>query len=122
MLAKIALLLFIVSSVFLLTALGSGLLISKLTKNQFLASQISIITAFLPAFMLSGFIFEISSMPFIIRLMTYFIPAKYMVSSLLSLFLVGNIWKLLLINTSVMFLIVIILFIIIFFQTRKRLD
>ena len=116
------LLLFLVSSVFLLTALGSGLLISLLTKNQFLASQMSIITAFLPAFMLSGFIFEISSMPFWIRLLTYIIPARYMVSSLLSLFLVGNVWRVILINTSIMGIIVLILFTTIFIQTRKRLD
>lgn len=114
--------LFVVSSVFLLTALGSGLLISTLTRNQFLASQMSLVTAFLPAFMLSGFIFEISSMPFFIRILTYFIPAKYMVSSLLSLFLVGNVWRLLLINTLIMGIIVLILFSVIFFQTRKRLD
>lgn len=116
------LLLIIVSAVFLLTALGSGLLISILTKNQFQASQISLFTAFLPAFMLSGFVFEISSMPFLIRLISYLIPARYMVSSLLSLFLVGNVWRLLIINASIMGLIALILFIAIFVQTRKRLD
>ncbi len=114
--------LLLVTSVFLLTALGTGLLISSLTRNQFLASQIAIVTSFLPAFMLSGFIFEISSMPLLIRMLTYIIPAKYMVTCLESLFLVGNVWSLLLINISIMFVIVLILFFIIFFKPRKRLD
>ena len=116
------LLLGVVSSVFLFTALGSGLLISIFTRNQFQASQISIIIAFLPAYMLSGFVFEISSMPVLIRFITYFMPARYMVSSLLSLFLVGNVWRLLIINTSIMALIAAVLFFAIFINTRKRLD
>ena len=48
---------------FLIPALGQGLLISAATKNQFLASQLALISAFLPAFLLSGFLFEIDSMP-----------------------------------------------------------
>lgn len=116
------LLLIFVGSIFLLTALGTGLIISIFTKNQFQASQISLLTAFLPAFMLSGFVFEINSMPILIRSLTYLIPAKYMVSSLLSLFLVGNVWRLLLINSAIMGFIALLLFILIFTQTRKRLD
>ncbi|EKE21531.1 MAG: hypothetical protein ACD_7C00202G0002 [uncultured bacterium] len=111
----------VVSSVFLLTALGTGLLISSLTKNQFLASQLSIVTSFLPAYMLSGFIFEISSMPFLIRALTYLFPAKYMVTCLQSLFLVGNVWRLLIVNAAIMLVIVIVLFVIIFFNPKKRL-
>jgi len=111
-----------VSAVFLLTALGTGLLISVKTKNQFLASQISIVTAFLPAFMLSGFIFEITSMPFLIQILTYFIPARYMVTCLQCLFLVGNIWRLLIINVAVMALVVFVLFLLIFIKPKKRLD
>ena len=114
--------LIIVSAVFLLTALGTGLVISSKTRNQFLSSQLSITTAFLPAFMLSGFIFEISSMPFLIRVLTYFIPARYMVTCLESLFLVGNVWRLLILNVSIMVVIVCVLFLIIFIHTKKRLD
>jgi drug efflux transport system permease protein len=114
--------LFIVSSVFLIVALGTGLLISILSKNQFIASQISIVAAFLPSFMLSGFIFEISSMPFLIRVLTTIIPAKYMVSALQSLFLVGTVWKLLLINTAILGLLAIILITAIFFKSQKRID
>lgn len=89
----------VVSSVFLFAALGLGLLISTLSKNQFVASQAAIVSAFLPSYMLSGFIFEIASMPPLIRGLTYILPARYYVSDLLSLFLVGNVTELMIRNT-----------------------
>lgn len=116
------LLLILVSAVFLLSALALGLLISTLAKNQFVASQMAMVSAFLPAFILSGFIFEISSMPFPIRAFTYLIPARYFVTSLQTLFLVGNVWKLLLINLLYMLLAGVILFSITAKKTVKRLD
>jgi len=85
-----------VSSVFLLTVLGIGLAISAKTKDQFVASQIVLNVAFLPAFILSGFIFEIRSMPLPIQMLTRIIPARYFVNSLQTLFLAGDIWKVLL--------------------------
>lgn len=84
--------LYALSAVFLLPSLGTGLLISAVTKNQFLASQIAMLSAFLPAFLLSGFIFEINSMPEIIRLITLIVPARHLVPSLQSVFLAGDIW------------------------------
>lgn len=116
------LLLTLVSAVFLITALESGLLISTLARNQFAASQAAIITAFMPAFMLSGFIFEIHSMPLFIQGVTYLIPARYFVSSLQTLFLVGNIWPLILFNLMAMSLFGCFMFIIIAKKTIKRLD
>lgn len=111
-----------VSSAFLLAALATGLLISTIANSQFVAAQISTVTAFLPAFMLSGFIFDIDSMPFLIRLITNLFPAKYMVSSLQTLFLVGNVWQLLLFNISIMLIMSCVLFIAITLRTKKRLD
>jgi ABC-2 type transport system permease protein len=67
--------------------------------------MIALITAFLPAFLLSGFIFEIASMPFIIRQITRVIPARYLVTNLKTLFLVGDIWPVIIPN--VIFLVVI---------------
>ncbi|WP_299997662.1 ABC transporter permease [uncultured Cedecea sp.] len=93
------LLLFVISSLFLLSTLGMGLLISTLTRNQFNAAQVALNAAFLPAIMLSGFIFQIDSMPAIIRAVTYIIPARYFVSTLQSLFLAGNIVSIMLVNT-----------------------
>lgn len=111
-----------VAGVFLLTALGMGLLISSLAKNQFAASQGAIIAAFLPSFFLSGFIYEISSMPKFIQIMTNFISAKYFVSSLLSLFLVGIVPRLLFYNIVMMLLIAAAFFLATTKIIVKRLD
>ena len=111
-----------VSCVFLLVALASGLLISSVSRDQFTAAQISLISAFLPAFMLSGFIFEISSMPLFIRLLTYILPARYFVSSLQTLFLVGDVWPLIGEMCLILSVFATILFLIISVKIKKRLD
>ncbi|MEI8301341.1 MAG: ABC transporter permease [Chlamydiota bacterium] len=111
-----------VASVFLVTSLGLGLLISTLAKNQFVASQIAIIAAFLPAFILSGFIYEPSSMPKVIEGLSSLIPARYFVTCLQTLFLVGPVPKLLVKNVLVMFGIGLVFFAIIARKTVKRLD
>jgi ABC-2 type transport system permease protein len=112
----------LVSSAFLFTATLLGLLISTLSRNQFVAAQASIVSGFLPAFILSGFIFEISSMPMPIQLVTYIIPARYFVSCLQTLFLVGNVWALVLPNTLYILAFGIILLLITASKTVKRLD
>jgi drug efflux transport system permease protein len=81
------------SSLFLLTALGMGLLISTVTRVQFVAGQVAIITTFLPAFILSGFIFDIGSMPRPVQWITHIIPARYFVSILKTVFLAGDTWS-----------------------------
>jgi ABC-2 type transport system permease protein len=91
-------LLFAASSLFLLAALGMGLLISTVAKNQFVAGQIAIITAYLPAFILSGFIFDIGSMPRVVQAITYVLAARYFVTILQTLFLAGNVWSVLIPN------------------------
>jgi len=91
-----------ISSAFLVPALGQGLLISAASKNQFVASQIALISGFLPAMVLSGFMFEIPSMPAPIRLITYLVPARYLVPSLQSVFLVGDLWGLFLRDIGIM--------------------
>ncbi|WP_022948937.1 ABC transporter permease [Methylohalobius crimeensis] len=85
-------LLWLASSVFLLVALGMGFLISTVTKNQFVAGQIAIIVTYLPAFILSGFIFAIHSMPTVIQWITFLVPARYYVAILQTQFLAGDIW------------------------------
>ncbi|MCA8883445.1 MAG: ABC transporter permease [Rhodobacteraceae bacterium] len=80
------------SAAFLVPALGQGLLISAVTKNQFVASQIALLLGFLPSMMLSGFLFEIPSMPPVIQAITYAVPARYLVPSLQTVFSVGDIW------------------------------
>ena len=90
--------LFLVTSLFLGSALGLGLLLSTTTRNQFIAAQFALTAAFLPAIMLSGFVFEIRSMPLAVQAVTYLIPARYFVSALQTLFQAGEIWPVLLIN------------------------
>ena len=80
------------ASLFLLAALGMGLLISTVARNQFVAGQVAIIATFLPAFMLSGFIFDIGSMPAAVQVITHVIAARYFVAILQTLFLAGDVW------------------------------
>ena len=114
--------LFISTSIFLLAALGIGLVVSSTTRNQFVASQIAIIIGFLPAFMLSGFVFEISSMPWIIQMMTYVFPPRYFVTILQSSFLSGTTWALILPSLLVMFLIASLFLGISALKMVKRID
>ena len=88
------------SALFMLVALGMGLLISVIAKNQFVAGQVSIIITFLPAFLLSGFIFQINSMPEVIQVITHIIPARYYVAILQTLFLAGDVWPIILGNSA----------------------
>ena len=88
------------SSLFLLTALGMGLFISTVTRVQFVAAQVAIITTFLPAFILSGFIFDIGSMPWPIQWLTHLIPARYYVAILKTTFLAGDVWSVILPNSA----------------------
>ncbi len=115
-------LLMFISAIFLVTSLSLGLMISTLLKNQIAAYQLTVIVAYFPAYILSGFLFEISSMPHWVRVLTHFMPAKYFVESLQALFLVGNVWRLVLINMIPMIIIALIFFGITFLKTAKRLD
>lgn len=87
-----------VSAVFLLSALGLGLFISTVARSQFVAAQVAILSAFLPAYFLSGYVFEIAGMPWPVRLLTHAISARYYVSALKTLFLAGDAWAQLLPN------------------------
>ncbi len=85
------LLLFYLSSfLFLGGALGVGLFISLISRSQQLAAMISFLTAFLPAFMLSGFIFPISNMPLLLQGVSYLVPARYFLHIVRGLFLKGS--------------------------------
>ena len=110
------------SAVFLIPALGQGLLISALTRNQFLASQIALFSGFLPSFLLSGFLFEIDAMPLPIQMVTYLIPARYFVSSLQTVFLAGDVWSVFLPNLAAMAAIGVFFFALAKRKTRKNLQ
>nr|UCQ30171.1 ABC transporter permease [Edwardsiella piscicida] len=114
--------LFAMTSLFMASTLGMGLLISTVTRNQFNAAMIALNAAFLPAVMLSGFVFEIDSMPAIVRAVTYVIPARYFVSTLQSLFLAGNITSVLMVNLAFMLASALVFIGLTALKTRRRLD
>ncbi len=90
------LLLWGIGSLFLASSLGLGLLLSTTLRNQFNAAQAALSAAFLPAVMLSGFLFEIRSMPAVMQVITYLVPARYFVTAMQTLFQAGNVWPVLL--------------------------
>jgi len=82
--------LMVASAMFLVVVLSLGFFISVLTKNQFAASQIALLITFLPAFLLSGFLFSIEQMPIALQWITRILPARYYVSALKKVFLKGT--------------------------------
>jgi ABC-2 type transport system permease protein len=114
--------LLLVSAAFLTTMLPLGLLISTVTGNQFAASQAALVAAYLPALFLSGFIFEIDSMPLPIRLLTRVLPARYFVSSLQTLFLAGDVASVLVPDTLILLAIGAVLMVRLVRVTRLRLE
>jgi drug efflux transport system permease protein len=110
------------SALFLLAALGMGLLISTVAKNQFVAGQIAIIVTFLPAFILSGFIFDINSMPQPIQWITHIIAARYFVAILQTVFLAGNVWPVIFANALALVTMAAIFLMLVRRRTVKRLQ
>lgn len=114
--------LFTAGSLFLFAALGMGLLISILAKNQFVAGQVAIIVTFLPAFILSGFLFDIGSMPEPIQFITHIIAARYFVEILQSVFLAGDVWALLIPNAAALMLMAVVFLGLSRLKFQKRLE
>ena len=82
-------LLFGISTIFLTGTLAMGIAISIVTKSQLVSSQIAVVATFLPAFLLSGFVFTIFNMPKAIQMVTYVVPARYFVAILKGIYLKG---------------------------------
>jgi ABC-2 type transport system permease protein len=110
------------AALFLLAALGIGLLISTVARTQFVAGQIAIIATFLPAFILSGFLFDIGSMPAPIRIITYLVAARYFVAILQTVFLAGDVWSVVLPNMAALAIMAVAFLGAARWLARKRLD
>jgi ABC-2 type transport system permease protein len=110
------------SMLYLIVALGVGLLISTATKSQFVASQITVLVSFLPAFMLSGFLFDLRSMPTVVRGMTVLLPARYYVAVLQTSFLAGDVWGVIVPNVAALGLMACVVLIVTRAITHKKLD
>ncbi|MBQ9271888.1 MAG: ABC transporter permease [Alphaproteobacteria bacterium] len=113
---------FITSSLFLFVSIGMGCLISTLTRNQFLASVAAAMFGFLPAVILSGGLFEISSMPHVIQIATNIIPATHFVPIIKNLFMTGNIWPIIITESLNLLLFGLFVFALLYKVTKERLE
>ena len=113
--------LLVIASAFLFPALGQGLFISAATKNQFVASQVALLSAFLPTMLLSGFLFEISSMPKPIQAITYLVPSRYLIPQLQTVFIAGDDWSLFLPDMAALILFGCVFFLLALRATKRRI-
>lgn len=114
--------LLLLSSLFMLASLGFGLLLSAALRVQFVAAQISIVAGFLPAFFLSGLIFDLESTPLPIQVVSHLVPARYFVTISHTLFMAGDIWAVLLPNGLVLAGMALFFFSMAFRKISKRLE
>jgi ABC-2 type transport system permease protein len=106
---------FFSSTLFLIVVLSTGYFFSVVAKSQLAASQISLLATFLPAFLLSGFIYPIDQMPALIQAITYIMPARYYMSIIRNVFLKGSAITLL---WNELFALLLLAFLFAFFATR----
>lgn len=107
---------------YLLVAVGVGLVISSVTRNQFLASQVALISSFLPSLMLSGFLFDLRNVPTVIRIVGHALPATYFMELVRTLFLAGDVWSLVFRNCAILIAYAVVLLTVARLVTRKSLD
>jgi len=112
----------VLSSLFMLASLGFGLLLSAAIRIQFVAAQISIVAGFLPAFFLSGLIFDLESTPKFIQIVSHVVPARYFISISHTLFMAGDIWSVLLPNGLVLAGMSVVFLGLAFRKISKRLE
>ena len=114
--------LFLLSSLFMLASLGFGLFLSATIKVQFIAAQASIVAGFMPAFFLTGLIFDLESTPKAIQMISYIVPAKYFVTISHTLFMAGDVWEIFLPNGLVLGAMAIFFITMAYTKITKRLD
>ena len=110
------------TSLFLGSALGLGLFLSTLFRNQFNAAQAALTSAFLPAMMLSGVIYEISSMPVVLQWLTRLLPARYFANALQTEFQAGHVGALVWVDATFLFLLSVFWLGMTALKTRRSLD
>ena len=115
--------LIIVSSLlYLLVSLGLGLFISAATRNQFAASQMALLASFMPAMMLSGFVFDLRNMPMVIQMISQILPATHFMGLIKTLFMAGDYWPDILWGCAILALYAILLIALTRRSLAKRLD
>jgi ABC-2 type transport system permease protein len=114
--------LLVLSSVlYMFVALGVGLLISSATKNQFIASQVALLTSFLPAMMLSGFLFDLNNVPTVVHVIGELLPATHFLDLIKTLMLAGNVWPIVVKDCAIMVAYAVVLLAAARLVTRKRI-
>ncbi len=116
------LVLIFVGSLYLFCCLGVGLTISSSYKEQFSSSQMALSFGLLPALMLSGLIYPISSMPKIFQYLTAILPPRYFIIFIQSEFMAGTIWKIVIINSIFLGILGILLFFLVYRNIDLRLE
>ena len=106
----------------LIVALAIGLVISALTKNQFLACHVSLMISFLPSVVLSGFLFDLHAEPLAIRVVSGLIPTTYYLELMKSLFLSGDYWPLIVRDTAILLGFALFFLGWAFHMTRKKVE
>ena len=114
--------LLLLSSVFMLSALGQGLFISVSLRGQLVAAEAGLFSGFLPALLLSGFVFDINSMPPILQAITRLLPASYFNTCLRTIFLTGDVWSIFGPSLLFMGLLAAVLLGLVYKNLVKRLD
>ena len=114
-------LLMLSSVLYMFVALGVGLLISSATKNQFIASQVALLTSFLPAMMLSGFLFDLNNVPTAVRVIGELLPATHFLDLIKTLMLAGNVWPIVIKDCAILTAYAVILLTAARLVTRKRI-
>ena len=107
----------IASMLYLAVSLLLGLFISGRTRNQFEASQMALLTSFMPAMMLSGFVFDLRNVPVVVQVISQLLPATHFMGLIKTLFLAGNHWPMILRDGGILALYVLVLL----FATRRTL-
>ncbi|OTG76590.1 hypothetical protein B9T26_01930 [Acinetobacter sp. ANC 4169] len=109
------------SLMYLLVSLLLGLAISGLAQSQFQASQIALLASFMPALMLSGFVFDIQNLPVLVQIISQILPATHFMSLIKTLFLAGDDWMLWLKECGILMLYVVVLTIVAYKSLKKQL-
>jgi ABC-2 type transport system permease protein len=111
----------LVSMLYLVVSLALGLFISGATRNQFQASQVALLLSFMPALMLSGFIFDVRNMPVGVQIVSQVLPATHFMGLIKTLFLAGDNWALVAREGSILGLYAVVLITAARGSLRKRL-
>jgi len=110
------------STAYLIVSLLLGLFISGATRNQFAASQMALLTSFMPAMMLSGFVFDLRNVPLVVEIIGQVVPATHFMGVIKTLFLAGTNWAMVAKSCAIMLGYALLLLFLTWRTVRKTLD